>query len=102
MNTCAIFHGDSPSGQKVQFNLASCTLFKNQKQASRFGGTFDQPYFSIFFAIFTENALLLLLYHGVCVEKSRMTKLKIKGSCLIVKNETASIIFNEILIFAFL
>ena len=41
-------------------------------QASNFGGTFDQLFFGIFYEIFTEDASLLLLYHGA--KKSKMTK----------------------------
>ena len=53
MNKCAKLHKDSPSGKKVKFNLARTielsetavlctTLYRNLKQASNFGGTFDQ------------------------------------------------------------
>ena len=42
------------------------------KQASNFGGTFDQLFLWIFYEIFTEDAPLLRLYHGV--KKSKMTK----------------------------
>ena len=41
-------------------------------QASNFGGTFDQLSFEFFYALFTEDASLLFLYHGA--KKSKKTK----------------------------
>ena len=41
-------------------------------QASNFGGLFDQLFIWIFNEIFTEDASLLLLYHGA--KKSKMAK----------------------------
>ena len=84
MNKCAKFHKDSPSDKKVKFNLPSAielsetavlctTLYRNLTQARNFGGTFDQLFlWSFFYEIFTEDASLLLLYHGA--KKSKMTK----------------------------
>ena len=89
MNKCAKFHKDSPSGKKVKFNLPSAielsetpilctTLYRNLKQASNFGGTFDQLFLGIFYEIFTEDVSLLILYHTV--QKSQNDqKLKTKG-----------------------
>ena len=73
MNKCGKFHKDSPSGKKVKFNLARAielsetadfctTLYRNLKQASTFGGTFDQLFLCIFYEIFTKYASLRLLY----------------------------------------
>ena len=53
MIKCAKFDKDSPSDEKVKFNLPSAielsetavlctTLYRNRMQASNFGGTFDQ------------------------------------------------------------
>ena len=52
MNKCAKFHGDSPKGKKVKFNLAielsemalsfCVQLYRNPMQASNFCGTFDR------------------------------------------------------------
>ena len=82
MNRCATFHGDSPSGEKVKFYLASAinielpetvvlctTLYRNPMQVSKFGGAFDQ--------LFTEDASLLLLY--CCAKKLKMTKSSNQG-----------------------
>ena len=41
-------------------------------QVSNFGGTFDNFFFEYFYEILTEEASLLLLYHGA--KKSKMTK----------------------------
>ena len=41
-------------------------------QASNFGGTFDKLFLRIFYEIFTEDASLLLLYHGA--KNSKLTK----------------------------
>ena len=46
-------------------------------QGSNFGGTFDQLFLNFFYDIFTEDASLLLLYHGA--KKSKMTKTSIQG-----------------------
>ena len=91
MNKCAKFHKDSPSDKKVKFNLPSAielrrqpilctTLFRNFMQASNFGGTFDQLSFEFVNEIFTEDASLLLLYHGA--KKSKMTKNSNQGGVL--------------------
>ena len=92
MNKCAKFHKHSPRGKKVKFNLVRAielsetavlctTLKRNLLQASNFGGTFDQLSFDFFYEIFTEDASLLLLYHGA--KKSKMTKNSNQGgSCL--------------------
>ena len=46
-------------------------------QVSNFGGTFDQLFPWIFYEIFTEDASLLLLYHGA--KKSKVTKISNQG-----------------------
>ena len=56
-----------------------CTiLYKNPIQASNFGGTFDQLFLWIFYAIFTDDASLLFLYHGAKKSKNDQ-KLKSRG-----------------------
>ena len=84
MNKCAKFHKDSPSDKKVKFisrarlnfrrrPFLCTTLYGNLiMQASNFDGTFDQLFLWIFYAIFTEDASLLRLYHGP--NMSKMTK----------------------------
>ena len=39
-------------------------------QASNFGGTFDQLFLWIFYETFTEDASLLILYHGAIKVKN--------------------------------
>ena len=46
-------------------------------QARNFGATYDQLSFEFFYEIFTEDASLLLLYHGV--ESQKWPKTQIKG-----------------------
>ena len=51
-------------------------------QASNFGGTFDQLFICIFYALFTDDASLLFYTdHGAKKSKNDQ-KLKSKGSCL--------------------
>ena len=85
MNKCAKFHKDSPSGKKVKFNLARAielsetavfvynfvtveTLCKRATSVAHL----TNFSFEFFYEIFTEDASLLLLYHGA--KKSKMTK----------------------------
>ena len=91
LNKCAKFHKDSPSGKKVKFNLARAielleaavfvyNLYRNLKQASNFGGTFDQLFLWIFFMKFSQKMPLYLFY--TMVQKSQkwpLAKTKIKG-----------------------
>ena len=53
MNKCAKLHKDSPSGEKVKFNIPSVlelletadfvyNMYRNLMQASNFGSAFDQ------------------------------------------------------------
>ena len=57
------------------------TLYRNPMQVSNVGGTFDQLFLSLFYEIFTEDASLLLIYHGA--KKSNMTTNSNQGgSCL--------------------
>ena len=57
------------------------TLYRNLKQASNFGGPFDQLFLWIFLWNLTEDSSLLLLYYGA--KKSKMTKNSNQGgSCL--------------------
>ena len=73
LNKCSKFHEDSPSGKKVKFNhisrvrlnfrrqaILSTALHRNPMQASSFGGTFDELFVWIFYALFTEDASQLL------------------------------------------
>ena len=52
--------------------IVCTTLYRNLMQASNFGGTFDQLFLWNFYALWTEDAFLLLLYHGA--NKSKLTK----------------------------
>ena len=95
LNKCAKFHKDSPSGKKVKFNLARAielsetgrfcvqlcieTLCKRPTSVAHL----TNFSFEFFHEIFTEDACLLLLYHGA--KKSKMTKNSNQGgggSCL--------------------
>ena len=90
LNKCAKFHENILSSKKVKFNLPSaielsktadlCTiLYRNLRQASNFGGTFDQLFFEF-----------LWNFHRRCLstssipwcKKSKMTKTSNQGSCL--------------------
>ena len=53
------------------------TLCRNPIQASNFSGAFDQLFLWIFYAIFTDYASPLCLYHGA--KKSKLPKAQIKG-----------------------
>ena len=64
----------SISRERLNFRRRPIDFVYNPIQASNFGGTFDQLFLWIFYAIFTKDAPLLLLYHGA--KKSKMTKLK--------------------------
>ena len=90
LNKCAKFHKDIPSDKKVKFNLPSaielsekadlCTmLFRNLRQASNFGGTFDQLLLWIFYEIFTEDDYLFFLYRGAKEKIKNDQKLKSRG-----------------------
>ena len=81
MNKCAKFHKDSPSGKKDKFNLPSVielsetavqlcveTLCKRATSVAHL----TNFSFEFFYEMFTEDASLLLLYHGA--KKSKMTK----------------------------
>ena len=66
---------NSISGTRLNFRrrpILCTTLYRNPIQVSNFGGTFDQHFLRIFYAIFTQGAPLLFLYHGA--KKSKMTK----------------------------
>ena len=84
MNKCARFHGDSPKGKKIKFNLPSAielsetaVFVYNPMQASNFGGTFDRLFLWIFLWIFIEDASLPLLYR--CAKSQKWPKTQIKG-----------------------
>ena len=74
LNRCAKFHGDSPSGKKLnsisreRLNfrrrpLLCTTLYRNLMQATNFGGTFDK----LFLWIFSWN------FHRRCLSSSEAT-----------------------------
>ena len=89
LNKCAKFHGDSPSGEKLnsisreQLNFRRrpflcTTLYRNLMQASNFGGTFDQLFLWTFFMKFSQKMPLYLFY--TMVQKSqKWPKTQIKG-----------------------
>ena len=88
INKCAKFHGHIQSSDKVKFNLASTielsetpvlctTLYRHLTQASNVVGALDQLFPGIFYAIFTEDMSLLLLYRRA--KEYKMTKTQIKG-----------------------
>ena len=89
MNKCAKFHKDSPSGKKlnsisrVRLNfrrrpILCTTLYRNQMQASNFGGAFDQLFLWIFFMKFSQKMPLNVFY--TMVQKSqKWPKTQIKG-----------------------
>ena len=89
MNKWAKFHKDSPRDKKVNFNLPSAielsetpvlcaTLYKNPKQASNFGGTFDQLFLWISFWNFHKKMPLYFSYNMVQNVKNDQ-KLKSRG-----------------------
>ena len=61
------------------------TLYRNLMQASNFGSAFDQPSFAFFYEIFTEDASLLLLYHGKKVKNDQ--KLKSRGGPALIATD---------------
>ena len=97
MNKC------SPSGKKIsgaQLNFRRrpilwTTLYKNLKQASNFGGVFDQLSLWPFCALFTDDASLLILYPypnqggggggTLCTKKPGWDK--VKPGCKKIKND---------------
>ena len=84
MNKCAKFHKDSPSGKKGKLNLARaielsetavfCVLLCIETLCKRATSVSHLTNFSFEFVyeIFTEDASLIVLYHGA--KKSKMTK----------------------------
>ena len=86
LNKCAKFHRDSPSGQKVKFNLARAielsgdgrfcvqlcieTICKRATSVAHF----TNFSFDFFYKIFTEDASLSLLYHGEKVKNDQKLK----------------------------
>ena len=75
INKCAKFHKDSPSGKKVNFNLARANeLSETADFVYNFKETLSKRAtsvahltnvsFEFFYEIFTEDASLLLLYHS--------------------------------------
>ena len=54
------------------------TLYRNPIQASNFGGTFANVSIELLYAVFTEDASLLILYYGAKKVKNDQ-KLKSKG-----------------------
>ena len=90
MQKCAKFHKDSPSGKKGKFNLARAielseravfvynfieTLATSVAHLNNFS-------FEFVYEIFTEDASLLLLYHGAKSQKWLKTKIKGGGPAL--------------------
>ena len=88
MNKCAKFHKDSPNDKKVKFNLPSAIELS---ETAVFVYNFVlKPYASgqlrwhiwptfpliFFYEIFTEDASLLLLYHGSKSQKWPKTQIK--------------------------
>ena len=85
MNKCARFHGDSPKGKKVKFNLPSAIELSETAdfvQVNNFGGTFDQLSFEFFYEIFTEDASQFVLYHGAKSQNYQKLKSRGGGACL--------------------
>ena len=83
MNKFAKFHKDSPSGKKVKFNLERDWTFGDGRFCVQLCietlckwatsvALLTNFSFKFFYAIFTEDASLLCLYHGA--KKSKMTK----------------------------
>ena len=87
MNKCAQFHGDTPSGKKLNsISLARSnfrrrpilyTPYRNPTQVNNFRGTYDEFFLEFFCAVFAEDAYLFLLYHGAY--RSKWPKTQIKG-----------------------
>ena len=88
MNKCAKFHGDSPKGKNVKFNLASaielsetavlCTTLCKRATSVAHLTNFSFEFF--FYEIFTEDASLSLRYRSA--KKSKMTKNSNQGGVL--------------------
>ena len=72
MNKCAKFHKDSPSGKKVKLNLPSAIelseaadfVYNFVSERATSVAHLTNFSFEFFYEIFTEDASLLLLYHG--------------------------------------
>ena len=101
MNKCAKFHKDSPSGKKVKFNFVRaieafgdgrfCVQLCIETLCKRATSVAHLTNFSFEFVydIFTEDASLLLLYHGA--KKSKMTKNSNQGGpALIIERSVGS------------